>query len=92
MQYFSKRFTMNHIIPSVQLPTKIQVLFNDKDMKVKMVMNKSKVKGKKNGGAMITTNWKELVKLYDMTVNDIFVFFFGRDLNDGEFKIALYRL
>lgn len=92
MQYFSKRFTMNHIIPNVQLPTEIRVLFNDNEMKVKMVMNKSKVKGKVKGGAMITSNWKELVKLYDMTVNDIFFFYFGRGLDDGEFKIVLHRL
>ena len=92
MQYFSKRFTMNHIIPNVQLPSEIQVLFIGNVMKVKMVMDKSKVKGKEKGGAMITSNWKELVKLYDMTVNDIFIFFFVRGVDDGEFKIVVDRL
>ena len=92
MQYFSKRITMNHIIPNVELPSEVQVLFIGNAIKVKMVMDKSKVKGKAKGGAMITSNWKQLVKLHDMRVSDIFIFAFGRSVVDGEFKMVVDRL
>ena len=92
MQYFSKRFTMSHIIPNVELPSEVQVLFIGNAIKVKMVMDKSKVKGKAKGGAMITSNWKQLVKLHDMRVSDIFIFAFGRSVVDGEFKMVVDRL
>jgi predicted butyrate kinase (DUF1464 family) len=92
MQYFSKRFTMSHIIPNVELPSEVEVLLSGKAIKVKMVMDKSKVKGKAKGGAMITSNWKQLVKLHDMRVSDIFIFAFGRSVVDGEFKMVVDRL
>jgi uncharacterized membrane protein len=92
MQYFSKRFTMSHIIPNVELPSEVEVLLLGKAIKVKMVMDKSKVKGKAKGGAMITSNWKQLVKLHDIRVNDIFIFAFGRSVLDGEFKMVVDRL
>jgi uncharacterized membrane protein len=92
MQYFSKRFTMSHIIPNVELPSEVEVLLLGKAIKVKMVMDKSKVKGKAKGGAMITSNWKQLVKLHDIRVNDIFIFAFGRSVVDGEFKMVVDRL
>jgi hypothetical protein len=41
-----------------------------------MVMSKSKVKGKPKGGAMITTNWMDVVKNSEMKVEDICVFWF----------------
>jgi hypothetical protein len=91
MQYFSKRFTMSHIIP-IELPSEVEVLLLGKAIKVKMVMDKSKVKGKAKGGAMITSNWKQLVKLHDMRVSDIFIFAFGRSVVDGEFKMVVDRL
>ena len=41
MQYFSKSFTMNHIVHNVELPADIQVYSrNRKIAKVKMVMSK----------------------------------------------------
>jgi predicted butyrate kinase (DUF1464 family) len=92
MRYFSKRFTMSHIIPKVELPSEVEVLLLGKAIKVKMVMDKSKVKGKAKGGAMITSNWKQLVKLHDMRVSDIFIFAFGRSVVDGEFKMVVDRL
>jgi predicted butyrate kinase (DUF1464 family) len=92
MQYFSKRFTMSHIIPNVELPSEVEVLLLGKAIKVKMVMDKSKVKGKAKGGAMITSNWKQLVKLHDIRVSDIFIFAFGRSVVDGEFKMVVDRL
>ena len=47
-----------------------------------MVMNKWKLKGKLKGGAMITSNWMEVVKKIDMRVGDIYVFWF-RGSRDG---------
>jgi len=68
---------MNHILPNVQLLAVIQVYCkNKKVVTVKMVMSKSKVKGKLKGGAMITSNWMEVVKQNDMRVHEIFVFWF----------------
>jgi hypothetical protein len=43
---------------------------------MKMVMSKSKVKGKPKGGSMITTNWMDVVKNSAMKVEDICVFWF----------------
>jgi hypothetical protein len=83
---------MSHIIPNVELPSEVEVLLLGKAIKVKMVMDKSKVKGKAKGGAMITSNWKQLVKLHDMRVSDIFIFAFGRSVVDGEFKMVVDRL
>ena len=44
-------------------------------------MSKSMVNGKWKGGAMITSNWMDVVKHIDMRIGDIFVFWFrgGRD-------------
>ena len=53
-----------------------------------MVMNKRKVKGKDVGGAMITTNWMELVKLSQMRVKDVFTFWF-RGSRDGGLKLLV---
>ena len=53
-----------------------------------MVMNKRKVKGKDVGGAMITTNWMELVKESHMRVKDVFVFWF-RGSHDGGLKLLV---
>jgi hypothetical protein len=47
---------MSHIIPNVELPSEVEVLLLGKAIKVNMVMDKSKVKGKAKGGAMITSN------------------------------------
>ena len=56
-----------------------------------MVMNKRKVKGKDIGGAMITTNWMELVKQSKMRVNDVFVFWFHGS-RDGGLKLLVDTL
>ena len=48
-----------------------------------MVMNKTKVNGKDKGGAMITTNWMELVEQSQMRVKDVFVFWFRGDREGG---------
>jgi len=73
MQYFSKTFTMNHIVNNLELPSDIQVYSRNKRIvKAKMVMSKSKVKGKGKGGAMITKNWSSVVDANHMRVCDIF--------------------
>lgn len=78
MQYFSKSFTVQHIVNSVELPADIQVYSNNKMVaKVRMVMSKAMVDGKEKGGAMITTNWKQVVKANDMRIGDIYIFCFG---------------
>jgi hypothetical protein len=87
MQYFSKSFTVSHILSNIKLPAKIQVFTKGRVFaKVMMVMSKCKVKGKVKGGAMITTNWMKVVEENKMKVEDIFVFWFilsrdGRRLN-----------
>ena len=43
-------------------------------MKAKVVMSKSKVKGKLTSGSMLTTNWMEGVKKIDMRVGENYVF------------------
>ena len=83
LQYFLRRFTIHHIVPNTKLPAHIQVFFKNKEVaKVKMVMNKWELKGKLKGGAMITSNWMEVVKKIDMRVGDIYVFWF-RGSRDG---------
>jgi hypothetical protein len=75
MQYFSRSFTENHILSNIKLPAEIKVFCTSRQMStVKMVMSKSKVKGKPKGGAMITTNWMDVVKNSAMKVEDICVF------------------
>jgi hypothetical protein len=77
MQYFSRSFTENHILSNTKLPVEIKVFCTSKQMSiVKMMMSKSKVKGKPKGGAMITTNWMDVVKNSEMKVEDICVFWF----------------
>lgn len=83
LQYFSRSFTIHHIVPNTKLPAHIQVFFKNREVaKVKMVMNKWKLKGKLKGGAMIISNWMEVVKKIDMRVGDIYVFWF-RGSRDG---------
>ena len=83
MQHFSNRFAMNHILPDVKLPAFIKVFFKNTEVaNVKIVMNKSKVKGKVKGGAMLTTCWKEVVEKTDMRAGGIYVFCF-RGSRDG---------
>ena len=83
---------MCHIISNVELPADIQVSSpQNKFATVKMVMSKSKVNGKAKGGAMITTNWMEVVKQNAMRVNDIYVFWF-RQTQDGGLKILVDKL
>lgn len=53
-----------------------------------MVMNNTKVDGKDKGGAMITTNWMEVVKQSRMRVKDVFVFWF-RGSRDGGLKLLV---
>ena len=89
MKYFSRSFTLQHIVSHIQLPAEIQVWFAKEIIgKVKMVMNKRNVKGKDMGGAMITTNWMELVKKSQMRVKDVFVFWF-RGSRDGGLKLLV---
>ena len=75
MQYFSKNFSINHIVMHVKLSTKIQVFSKNREVaKVKVVMSKSMVTGKWKGGDMITSNWMDVVKQTAMRIGDIFVF------------------
>jgi hypothetical protein len=77
MYYFSKIFTENHILSNIKLPAEIKVFSTSRQMStVKMVMSKSKVKGKAKGGAMITTNWMHAMKNCEMKVEDICMFWF----------------
>ncbi|KAM0822516.1 hypothetical protein ACQ4PT_071447 [Festuca glaucescens] len=65
--YFSRSFTMNHILPNIQLPVEIKVHSQNANVaKVKMVMSMLMVKGKPKGGAMITSNWMDVVRQNDM--------------------------
>ena len=92
MQYFSRSFTMEHIVPYIELPANIQVFCNNMEVaKVKMVMAKSNTRGKlKCGGAMITSKWMEVVNKFDMRAGDIFVFWF-RGSSAG-LKLLINRL
>jgi hypothetical protein len=68
---------MHHIQRHVELPEYIQVFSRNREVaKVKMVMSKSKVNEKGKGGAMIATNWMDVVKHSDIEVEDIYVFCF----------------
>jgi len=89
MQYFSKIFTMNHILHNVELPADIQVFSRNRRLvKAKMVMSKSKVKGKGKGGAMITTNWSSIVQANDMKVGEHYIFWFHGS-RDGGLKLLV---
>ena len=89
MQYFSKCFSNNYILPNVKLPISIQVFTKNREVgKVKMVMNKSRVNGKYKGGAMLTSHWMDVVKHTDMRIGDIFVFWF-RGSRDGGLKLLV---
>jgi hypothetical protein len=82
---------MQHIVPHLQLPGFIQVYSNNTELlKVKVVMSKSKVKGKLTSGVMLTTNWMEVVKKIDMRVGENYVFWF-RGSRDG-LKLLVYHL
>ncbi|KAM0868510.1 hypothetical protein ACQ4PT_041273 [Festuca glaucescens] len=88
-KYFSKRFTVNHIVTNVQLPAEIKVYSrNAKVAKVKMVMSRSKAKGKAKGGAMIISNWMDVVKQNGIRVNDKYVFWFLGS-RDGGLKLLV---
>ena len=78
MQYFSKSFTTTHILPNIQLPAEIKVRSPGGFFTVKMVMSMSVVKGIPKGGAMMTTNWKDVVKANKMRVNQKYVFWFNQ--------------
>ncbi|KAM0827284.1 hypothetical protein ACQ4PT_068301 [Festuca glaucescens] len=68
--YFSRRFTINHILPNIQLPATIKVYSRNANVAhVKMVMNMSTVKGIPKGGAMITSNWMDVVRQNGMKIN-----------------------
>ncbi|KAM0909856.1 hypothetical protein ACQ4PT_014576 [Festuca glaucescens] len=65
--YFSRRFTINHILPNIQLPATIKVYSRNANVAhVKMVMSMSTVKGIPKGGAMITSNWMDVI-INDLT-------------------------
>ena len=82
---------MQHIVPHLQLPGFIQVYSNNTELlKVKVVMRKSKVKGKLTSGVMLTTNWMEVVKKIDMRVGENYVFWF-RGSRDG-LQLLVYHL
>jgi hypothetical protein len=77
MQYFSRSFTENHILSNIKLSAEIKVFYTSRKMStVKIMMRKCKVKGKPKGGAMITTNWMDVVKNSVMKVEDICMFWF----------------
>ena len=80
---------MNHILTNIQLPTVIRAHSRDgKLAHVKVVMSKSMVNGVPKGGAMITTNWKDIVRQNGMRVNHKFVFWFRRS-KDGGVKLLV---
>ena len=88
-QYFSKSFTMNHIVNNVELPAEIKVVSRKKDViKVKMVMSKAEVNGVGKGGAMITTNWSSVVQANNMKIGQHYVFWFRRS-RDGGLKLLV---
>ena len=91
-QYFSRSFTIHHIVPNVALPAFIPVYYKKTQnvKKVKIVLSESKVNGKLTGGAMLTTNWMKVVKKRDMRVGDIYVFYFEGN-RDG-LKLRVDRL
>jgi hypothetical protein len=80
VQYFSRRFTMNHILPNIQLPATIKVYSQNANVaNVKMVISMSMVKGIPKGGAMITSNWMDIVRQNGMKINQKYVFGFRRN-------------
>ena len=90
-QYISRSFTIHHIVPNVALPAFIPVYYKKtQNVKVKIVLSESKVNGKLTGGAMLRTNWMEVVKKRDMRVGDIYVFYFEGN-RDG-LKLRVDRL
>ena len=81
---------MNYIVNNIELPADIQVYSkNSKITEVKLVMNNSKVKGKCTGGAMVTSNWMDVVEHNNMKVGDIYVFWF-RGSRDG-LKLSVFK-
>ena len=89
MQYFSKSFTMAHILTNIQLPAEIKVHSRNYQVAtVRIVMSKSMVKGIPKGGAIITTNWKDVVKHNNMRVNQKYVFWFYRR-EDGSLRLLV---
>ncbi|KAM0893304.1 hypothetical protein ACQ4PT_025181 [Festuca glaucescens] len=91
--YFSKAYTMDHILKNLELPAEIQVFSrNTKVAKVRMVLSKEKVKGKVIGkSAMITSKWMDVVKQNDMQVGDIYIFWF-RGSKEGGLKLLVDQL
>ncbi|KAM0829470.1 hypothetical protein ACQ4PT_066856 [Festuca glaucescens] len=88
-RYFSRSFTMNHILPNLQLLAEIKVHSQNANVaKVKMVMSMSMVKGKPKGGDMITSNWMDVVRQNGMKVNEKYVFWFHRS-QDGGLKLLV---
>ncbi|KAM0824607.1 hypothetical protein ACQ4PT_070083 [Festuca glaucescens] len=70
--YFSRRFTINHILPNIQLPATIKVYSRNANVAhVKMVMSMSTVKGIPKGGAMITSNWMDVEVLKMLNKNGV---------------------
>ena len=88
-RYFSRSFTIHHIVPNVALPAFILVYYKKTQnvKKVKIVLSESKVNGKLTGGAMLTTNWMEVVKKRDMRVGDIYVFYFEGNRNGLKLRV-----
>ncbi|KAM0870234.1 hypothetical protein ACQ4PT_040145 [Festuca glaucescens] len=89
--YFSRRFTMNHILPNIQLPATIKVYSQNANVvNVKMVMSMSMVKGIPKGGAMITSNWMDVVRQNGMKINEKHVCWFRRNQGgDGGLKLLV---
>ena len=80
---------MSHILPSIQLPAEIKVHSRGAPVTiVRIVMSRSMVKGIPKGGAMITTNWKDVVKHNNMRVNQKYVFWFYRH-EDGSIRLLV---
>ena len=88
MHYFSKSFTTTHIVANIKLPAKIKVHSRNGFFTVKMVMSMSMVKGIPKGGAMMTTNWKDVVKANKMRVNQKYVFWFNQH-QDGSMIVCV---
>ena len=91
MQYFSKNFSTTHILPNIKLPAKIKVHSRNGFFTVKMVMSMSVVKGIPKGGAMMTTNWKDVVNANKMRGNQKYVFWFNQH-QDGSISVIIDSL
>jgi hypothetical protein len=84
VQYFSRRFTLKHILPNIQLPAIIKVYSRGANVtEVTMVMNMSTVKGVPKGGAMITSHWMDVVRQNDIKKNQKYVFWFRKQGESG---------